>query len=431
MKIKNVNNRRRSRALALIAVLWIIVILTIIITILAKVSRMETRMCLADSEQIRGSWACRAALETAIALLNEDSKSADALDDIWSDISDSYNNVDLERCSFRIKTIDEASKLNLNTVTKEQLMHLPEMTEEIAHALIDWRDQDAKFLENGAENGYYINLHPSYSIRNGPFRTVRELQMVKGVTAELFYGEDTNLNYQLDYNERDGDKRPPLDNANSQLDKGWISWLTCYSYDNNTDAQDTPRVNINQADEQKLTSTLGLSKGHAKWIVESRKKNYKSIADLINKNSPEKPPQNVDKNSDKPLPLDRETFAQIADQITINDSKQIPGLVNINTADQEVLTALFEGSEQLALDVISHRQSSAAMESIAELLQIKSIDVETFKKIANNITTRSSVYTIYCFAHTDMTSAEYRCEAVVDRNQTPIPILYRHQGAYH
>jgi len=255
--------------------------------------------------------------------------------------------------------------------------------------------------------------------------------MVKGVTAELFYGEDTNLNYQLDYNERDGDKRPPLDNANSVLEKGWISQLTCYSYDNNTDALGDARVNINQADEQKLTSALGLSKGQAKWIVENRKGNYKSIADLINKNSSEKPPQDADENSEEPLPLDRETFARIADQITINDNKQIPGLININTADQEVLTALFEGSEQLALDVISRRQSFAAMESIAELLEIKSIDVETFKKIANSITARSSVYTIYCFAHNDMTAAEYRCEAVVDRDQSPIPILYRHQGAYH
>lgn len=432
MKMKTIHKPRRVRALALVAVLWIIVTLTIIITVLARSSRMEGRLRLADAEQMRGNWACQAALETAVALLNEDLKAGDGLDDIWSDIPNAYNDVELEGCSFNIMIVDEASKLNVNTATVAQLMQLPEMTEEIAQAIIDWRDQDNDTQRKGAENGFYVNLHPPYPIRNGPLRTARELLMVKDVTAELLYGEDTNLNYRLDYNERDGDERPPRDNGNAVLDKGWISYLTCYSYDNNTDALGQARININQADEQQLITSLGLSKGHAKWIVENRRNNYRSIADLINENSPDKPPQNQEENSDEAVPLDLNTFSGIADRITVRTEQQIPGLININTAEPEVLIALLEGDEKIAQDIISYRMSSVTpMESIADLLKIKSIKVETFKKIAHHITTRSGVYTVYSFAYSDMTAAEYRVEAVVDRNQTPAAVLYRHQGAYY
>ncbi len=113
------------------------------------------------------------------------------------------------------------------------------------------------------------------------------------------------------------------------------------------------------------------------------------------------------------------------------DQNKIPGLVNINTASVTVLAALLEGDEKTARDIISHRSTlSGPMESIAELLKIKTLSVEDFKKIANYITTRSGTFTVYCFARSDMTDAVYRAEAVVDRNQSPAQILYWHQGAH-
>ena len=103
------------------------------------------------------------------------------------------------------------------------------MLEEIADAIIDWRDENDTPEGLGVEGGYYESLTFGYSARNGPFKTLRELLLVRDMTDDLFYGEDTNLNGELDYNERDGDLSPPLDDGDDVLDVGWAAYLTCYS----------------------------------------------------------------------------------------------------------------------------------------------------------------------------------------------------------
>ena len=71
------------------------------------------------------------------------------------------------------------------------------------------------------------------------------------------------------------------------------------------------------------------------------------------------------------------------------------------------------------------------MESIAEVMQMGSMNIDTFKKISNFITTRSDVFTIGCVATADrngLSGATLETEAVVDRSSTPSKILYWYQG---
>ena len=270
---EKMDTNAEKKGLVLIAVLWVVVVLTVLVTVLGRKSRLDTKVCLARMEGLRCKWACRAGIEKAVGVLNEDTRESDNLWDLWSDNEEDFNDITLERCHFTVRVIDEASKLNINTATKGQLLGLPDMVEEVADAIIDWRDDDDTPSEAGAEGGYYENLPFGYMARNGPFRTIRELLLVKDVSEELFYGEDTNFNDQLDYNERDGDESPPNDDGDSELDKGWIAYLTCYSYDNNTDAAGNSRVNINQANESQLESSLGISSAQARWIVQNRPNN--------------------------------------------------------------------------------------------------------------------------------------------------------------
>ena len=426
-----------KKGLVLVAVLWIVVVLTLIATTVGRSSRVDTKVCLARTDEFRCKWACRAGTETAIAVLNEDGRASDSLTDLWSDNEEDFNDVPLQRCSFTVRVADEAGKLNVNTATKDQFMELPYMTEEIAEAIIDWRDKNDTPHQAGVEGGYYENMKFGYAIRNGPFRTIRELLLVKGVTAELLYGEDTNFNSELDYNERDGDKTSPADDGDDELDKGWIAYLTCYSYDWNKDAGGSERININEADEKQLKKSLKISKSHAKWIVDNRKKKkYKSIADLINDKSPKKAKKKPKKDSDKAEPLDLETFYKIADKITISNNKKIRGRVNINTATKVVLAALLggdEAAERLADEIITHRKGLiSGMRSIAELMKVGSVKIKDFKKIANYITTRSDVFTVRSFVTADgnkLNQAPPQTEAVVDRSSKPGKILYWYQEA--
>jgi len=416
--------------LVLVGVLWLKIILLAILALSVQNSRLDLKVRAVGMEELRCRWACRAGMEKAAGILNEDPRESDDLTELWSDNDEDFNGVDLEMCRFTVRVIDEAGKLNVNTASKEQLMELPNMVEDIVDAIIDWRDSDDTVSGLGAEGEYYETLTYPYTIRNGPFRTVRELLLVRGVSEELFYGEDTNFNGQLDRNENDGEQTPPTDDANGELDLGWIAYLTCYSYANDTDSAGDARININQAGRSELESSLGLSSSHARWIEDNR--THDSIADLINNNSPKEPQSGSSNNAQ---PLDLLTFGSIADMITVGGGN-MEGKVNINTASEIVLSALLGGGDeglQLAEQIIMYREEQLyGMESIADVLQSGGMSVETFKKIADSITVRSDVYTIRCFATATRPpdgGSTIRTETVADRSSTPYEILYWYQGA--
>lgn len=150
---------------------------------------------------------------------------------------------------------DESSKLNLNAMLKgdeddlaarAMLMNLPNMSEEIADAILDWVDSDVTARALGAESDYYLSLGTPYEPPNGPLDSLDDLLLVRGVTPELLYGEDANRNGLLDPNENDGDLSPPLDNGDGLLDRGWMNYLTIYSREMNTRVDGEERINVNQ-----------------------------------------------------------------------------------------------------------------------------------------------------------------------------------------
>lgn len=256
MKV-DVNKNRKG--LVILAVLWTVVVLMVIVAVLGRTSRLDMKVAMARMDAVRCKWAGRAGVEKAVAVLNDDETENDTLTDTWADNDEDFSDVMLEGCVLNIRVVDEASKLNINYITKDQLMGLPYMLEEIADAILDWRDTDDAPSGTGVEGGYYEGLQFVYKARNGPFRTIRELLMVKDVTEEYLYGEDTNFNGQLDYNERDGDETPPTDDGDDELDLGWISYLTCYTPSENTgeNNQTSAKVNVNTASEIVLAALLG------------------------------------------------------------------------------------------------------------------------------------------------------------------------------
>ncbi len=65
----------------------------------------------------------------------------------------------------------------------------------IVNSVKDWLDSgddDATTGVSGAESDYYESLNPPYKAANGPFRSIDELMLVKGITRELFGGVNLN-----------------------------------------------------------------------------------------------------------------------------------------------------------------------------------------------------------------------------------------------
>ena len=138
----------------------------------------------------------------------------------------------------RLGLTDECARLNINVLAlfnpdsgfgRDLLMGLPNMTEDVADAMLDWIDADDEPREYGAEVDSYSQVVP----RNGPISNLQELLLVYGVSPQLMYGEDGNRNGVLDPNENDGELSLPYDNEDGILDLGWFAHLTTTSLEGN------------------------------------------------------------------------------------------------------------------------------------------------------------------------------------------------------
>ena len=108
--------------------------------------------------------------------------------------------------SFQIIQVEEESaKLNLNSLldldssgdTLRQVLEkvqstIPEMTDDVIAAIIDWMDEDDDLEEQGAETEYYMALDPPYRAKNAPVDSIEELLLVRGVTPALLNGSGTS-----------------------------------------------------------------------------------------------------------------------------------------------------------------------------------------------------------------------------------------------
>ena len=390
--------RRKNKGLVIIAVLWMVVVLMVMTAILSRKSRLDMKVCLARTEAVRCKWACRAGIEKAIAVLNEDETENDSLLDLWSDNAEDFNDVMLDQCWFTVRVIDESSKLNINAATKEQLLGLPDMVEEIADAIIDWRDSDDMPSGMGVESGYYEGLTYGYIARDGPFRTLRELLLVKDVTEDLFYREDTNLNGRLDYNERDGQESPPADNGDNVLDVGWAAYLTCYPVGSNASG-----AGETSGEQTQASGTQQQSSGD----------------------------QQTSRNQGQSSGNTQQTSGNAGQT---SESNQTSVKVNINTASDIVLAALLGGgdeAERTAQEIISYRNTLAeGIEDISELTEQGVLSEDIFEQIEDYITTSSDIFTIRCFATADRNGVSgtiLHAEAVVDRSSKPCRILFWYQ----
>ncbi len=93
--------------------------------------------------------------------------------------------------------IDVNSRINLNNAKKETIVELLRVTGQvdapaniIADSMLDWKDPNHEHHLNGAEDDYYEALPQPYSAKDGPFETVEELQLLRGMSKEIYYGVD-------------------------------------------------------------------------------------------------------------------------------------------------------------------------------------------------------------------------------------------------
>jgi len=435
--------------MALIVVLWLVAVIGTIAMLFYRQSTLSLKVNRNINESTQARYLAEAGVYRVIAELVFDSEqtTADYLQETWSVNQKAFGDVilgegmyrvtragDEETNSIEFGAVDECSKININTASREILLRLPGATEEAVDAAIDWRDSDDDPGTYGAESEYYQTLPEPYEAKNDVYDSIEELLIVKGMTLDILYGEDINCNGILDLNENDGDKSYPIDNGDGQLNRGWYPHITAYSYEKNVDGTGEKRININTASKETLQDHFGneLSQEEIDAIVSVRdREQFQSVGELLNKTVSGNSNNNNNRNNNNQgsttsISISREKLKNVIDKMTVSDDEQLPGKLNLNTVSRETLQiVLGDENEKLMEQIMERRQSGDGyFNSLGDVLDIEGITDSQFQQLVQSACTRSAVFSAHSAGYLERSKAYKEIYAVVDRGVDPPEIRY-------
>jgi general secretion pathway protein K len=257
--------RRNDQGVALIVVLWIFIFLFVVAFDFSVAVRDEATAAHRFNDETQGYYLALAGFERGLYDIIRQSSVNDPEDDAEKrDLYDGHwREGTLGHGVYRVRFIDEGGRININRVDENTLRRIfinlgveEPIRTTLVDSILDWRDPDHLHRVNGAENDYYRSLTPSYTAKNGLFETVEDLLWVRGVTAELFYGEG----------EKASDERPHR-----------IGFKEIFTVDSAID-----RVNLRTASAEVIHALTGMPLDKARaFVVERQKFLSKSIGDLL------------------------------------------------------------------------------------------------------------------------------------------------------
>jgi general secretion pathway protein K len=175
------------RGIALVAVLWIVLLLSVIALGFSLTTRTEVRIVTNVVENARARALAEAGVNVAILRLLDDDPEAR-----WITDGRPYE-IAFGTDQVAISIQDEHGKIDLNKGSPSLLDNLfrsaglgPNESEDLVNAVRDWRDEDAAVRVGGAETGEYDAAGLPHGPKNGDFDHVGELQQVLGMTRQLF-----------------------------------------------------------------------------------------------------------------------------------------------------------------------------------------------------------------------------------------------------
>lgn len=185
----------RARGAALLLVLWLVALLTALIGAFALTARIESLQGRVLSRGAIAQELARAGVEYALVRVADSDPATQWLPDgrpyRWN-----YAGSQLE-----LRIVDETGKVDLNQADAPLLASLiqavggeRQLAEQVAGAIIDWRDGDPLNQPNGgAEDPDYAAAGLPYGAKDAPFETVAEVEQVLGMTPELYARLESSL----------------------------------------------------------------------------------------------------------------------------------------------------------------------------------------------------------------------------------------------
>ncbi|MGD2107804.1 MAG: type II secretion system protein GspK [Phycisphaerae bacterium] len=362
--------------------------------------------------------------------------------------------------------------------------------QDIVDAILDWRDKDGnpRREDAGTEGDYYRRLPQPYRVKNGDFDTVEELLLVKGVTGQILYGEDFDRNGLLTPNEdgvlnrglypyltvlsqesnvsnnnreraylygeeaklraelelafpedpdvvefvvsatrKKGDGSNGSDNTGKRDQNPGPSGNKADKSNQKSGAgEDDPRGGVDEEDEgnesPETASPGGLESDDGKGTSAP----MPSVASLLK--------DQLVGETMQPSPVTIEHLPTLLDRTSTvpPDQKTIPGLININTAPRRVLRCI-DGLSPEQIDAIievRERLGPVDKETTAWLLMEEVVDLDTFERIAPQVTARGQQFTIESLGYADHLGMVTRLQVVVDAVGPIVQTLYYRDLTY-
>ena len=158
--------------LSLVSTLWILTILSILATQLLYSIHIEQRTQRNFLDRAKFHYAARAGFEWTLAVVRADQTPFDSLGETWAEPIQGQVEDGIQVGNFlnySVTITDEASKVNINTVDVDLINNLLMQVGTIS---------DEAFIQELANR----------IVEGRPYRTVRDLARVEGMTSELLYG---------------------------------------------------------------------------------------------------------------------------------------------------------------------------------------------------------------------------------------------------
>ena len=365
---------KEQQGLSLVSTLWILTILSILAAQLLYSIHIEQRTQRNFLDRSKFHYAARAGFEWTLAVLRSDQTPFDSLGETWAEPLQGQIEDGIQLGNFlnyQVTIVDEASKVNINIADVGLVSNL------LAQAGASPDDALTEDLANKIVEGR-------------PYRTVRDLARVEGMTSELLYGVQQEITFN-------GQPSAINQQSPTATPMGLVDLATIYSVDASTDPNGEPLVDINTADAEELTKVSGqqnqpvFSQAEAESLIQQR--DFDKFSALLD----------VQAVSD-------ELFNNIRDQLTTEDSNQqengtspetsLPtadnrpptanndedGKVNINTADVETLESLDGIDQGIAERIVNHREGQGLFQNIDAIKEVKMLTQQEFIGIVDKIT---------------------------------------------
>jgi general secretion pathway protein K len=259
---------RNNRGTALVLTILIISLIVALTLQFNRSMRSDLQETANFRDGIKLGYVAKSGFNYALAVLLKDASegNVDSLQEVWTDTKALAENTAslFEESRINIKILDHSGRIQINRLVDQngqydaaqkalltRFLNSPafgltaEETDNIVDAIKDWIDADSEETRFGAENAYYQTLEKPYSCKNAPLEFIEELLLVRGITKEVFYGNEEKPGIS-DYLSAHGDGKININTADplllkalsEDMDDGMVEDMISYRGEKESDLSD-------------------------------------------------------------------------------------------------------------------------------------------------------------------------------------------------